>query len=434
MHQSATHSKHADNHTETDHADIAGPAWDVGNRAVVHSVGALLAITAIILSAMSLRPGIVSIGPILPSIIERFSLSHATASLLTAIPSILMGIMALPSPWLARRFGRDPVLLLALILVGLSTAARAFSVSTFGLLLSTVGVGTGIAIAGTLIAGFIKARFPTRAAVLMGIYATALSFGGAFSAATTGAVAARLPDGWRFASGMWSVVSVIAILGWLPVLLSERRHRALVPVPEPVSAVRLPLRNRTAWLIAIFFACLSFVFYALLAWIAPMYHDAGLSTTVSGLILASFTAAFMCANPILGWISKSDDRRSWLAICSVITLLGLIPIAVTQGLASGLAPFVFVPVCAFGLGGAFTLGMTLPLDNASSVEEANAWNAFVLMVGYLVAAAGPLVVGRLRDLNGDFRPSLWLLVVVAIAMLMLTPFLKPHRPGHRLAA
>jgi hypothetical protein len=55
-----------------------------------------------------------------------------------------------------------------------------------------------------------------------------------------------------------------------------------------------------------------------------------------------------------------------------------------------LDPFVFVPLCAFGLGGGFTLGMTLPLDNTHNVEEANVWNAFVPTVGYLIAAAGPL--------------------------------------------
>jgi CP family cyanate transporter-like MFS transporter len=43
-----------------------------------------------------------------------------------------------------------------------------------------------------------------------------------------------------------------------------------------------------------------------------------------------------------------------------------------------------------------------------------------------VAAAGPVLVGRLRDVEGNFRHAMWLLVAVAIAMLLLTPFLRPH--------
>jgi MFS transporter, CP family, cyanate transporter len=384
-------------------------------------LGGALAIAAIILVAIDLRPAIVSTGPILPLIRDDFQLSHAAAALLTTIPDLLMGLLALPTPWLARRFGRNPVILLALALLCLSTATRAFSTNTFGLLTSTVGVGAGIAIAGALMAGFIKASFPTKAAVLMGIYATSLSFGSTISAAATGAVAASFSGGWRLASGMWSVLGIFAILGWLAVTLRERKHRATQPVtasPRP----RLPLGNKTAWLVALYFACDNFLFYAIISWTATMYNEAGFSTTVSGFILASFTLAFTCANPVFGWLSKSDDRRGWLALSGLLAVLGLVPIAISPSF----APFLCIPLCAFGLAGGFTLGMTLPLDNTHSVEEANVWNAFVLTVGYLIAATGPLLVGALRDLAGDFRPSMWLLVLVASVMLVLAPFLRPH--------
>src|ERR1700677_1831979 len=44
---------------------------------------------------------------------------------------------------------------------------------------------------------------------------------------------------------------------------------------------------------------------------------------------------------------------------------------------------------------------------------------------YLIASTGPLLVGRLRDVSGDFRPGMWLCVGVAVIMLLLTPFLRP---------
>jgi MFS transporter, CP family, cyanate transporter len=45
-------------------------------------------------------------------------------------------------------------------------------------------------------------------------------------------------------------------------------------------------------MIALFFAANNFLFYAILAWTAPMFRENGLSATKSGLLLASFTAAF----------------------------------------------------------------------------------------------------------------------------------------------
>lgn len=385
------------------------------------AVKASVAILAILLVAISLRPGIVSIGPILPSIIDEFRLSHTAAALLTSIPDVLMGLFALPTPWLARRFGRDPVIVVALVLLFASIAGRAFSSNITGLLITTAGVGAAIAIAGALIAGFIKARFPTKAALMMGVYATALSLGSTMSAAMTGPIAQGTLTGWRLASGIWAILGVLGVCGWLMVAISERKNRALVPTASV--STKLPIRSGTAWGIALFFACDNLLFYSLLSWTSPMYREAGLSSNVAGLVLASFTAAFMIANPIFGWLSKRDDRRVLLGLSASLSCGGLVGTA----MAPSLAPFVFIPMSAFGLGGGFTLGMTLPLDNTRTVEEANVWNAFTLTVGYLVAATGPLIVGHLRDLEGNFSEAMWFLVTISVAMLALTPFLRPDR-------
>jgi CP family cyanate transporter-like MFS transporter len=382
-----------------------------------HATTDAMAIAAIFLVAINLRPGIVSVGPLLPSIIDEFGLSHAAASLLVSIPDVLMGALALPTPWLARRFGRDRVILTALVVLFGSILVRAFAGSVGQLLASTFGVGAGIAIAGALVGGFIKARFPTRAALFMGLYATSLSLGSTVSAALTGPVATY--GGWRLAAGFWGALGIFAIGGWLVVAIAEGR----VPRPSGGTTVhRLPLRNPTAWLIAIYFACINFLFYALLSWTVPMYREVGMTPTAAGLALATFMAVFMFGSLIFGWMTSSHDRRGWLAVCAALGVIGLASIAFVPAS----SPFAAIACCAIGLGGAFSLGMTLPLDNTHSVEEANVWNAFVLTVGYLIASCGPLVVGYLRDINGGFKPSFILLVAVGLVMLAVTPFLKPH--------
>lgn len=391
-----------------------------GDLGVRHrQLAAPLALAAIIIVALGLRPSLVSIGPILPFIIKDFGLSHTQASLLTSIPDLLMGLFALPTPWLASRYGRDLVLLLALALLAASTLGRAFAGNIVDLLISTAGVGIGIAVAGALIAGFIKARFATRAAVCMGIYAAALSVGSTISAAVTGPVAILVSGGWRVASGMWSFVVLLGLLVWLAVTVSEKRNHGLSNVA--VSRVRLPFRSGKAWLVALFFACVNLLFYSVLTWTTPMYLENGIPATTAGLILATFTGAFTVANPVFGWLSRNEDRRVWLAISAGLSLLGGVAIA----MAPTKAPFIWISLFAFGLGGTFTLGMTLPLDNTKSVDEANAWNAFVLMIGYVIAAGGPLAVGAIRDLTGTFDVAYWGLAGIALMMLILTPFLKP---------
>ncbi|WP_330999131.1 MFS transporter [Burkholderia cepacia] len=78
-----------------------------------------------------------SIGPLLPSISQAFGLSHTEASMLPSIPDVLMGLLALPTPWLARRFGRDRVILAALFVLFAATLGRAFAGSVVQILLLT---------------------------------------------------------------------------------------------------------------------------------------------------------------------------------------------------------------------------------------------------------------------------------------------------------
>jgi CP family cyanate transporter-like MFS transporter len=185
----------------------------------------------------------------------------------------------------------------------------------------------------------------------------------------------------------------------------------------------MPFRNRTAWLIALFFACNNFVFYACISWLAPMYVEAGWTPAHAGLLLATFTLAFMAANPVFGFLSRDEDRRLPLALGAGTALAGMLAIV----LAPTVSPYLAVAVLAFGTGGSFSLSMTLPLDNTNHADETGAWNSFVLLVSYTVAAAGPLALGQLRDITGAFRSALWLLVAVSIVMLAVTPFLQPHR-------
>jgi CP family cyanate transporter-like MFS transporter len=392
------------------------PATHHGSR----SLSLAAAAVCVVLVALDLRPGIVSTGPLLPSIIREFGLSHTQAALLTAIPTLLMGLLAVPVPWLTRRHGRDRVMFAALALLTASSLIRAFAGSVALLFATTIGIGAGIAVAGVLIAGFVKASFPKQVPIFMSLYATALALGSTLSAAATGTLAAWT-GGWRWASGVWALPGVVALAAWLFVARRSLAQAAASPAGQRYG---MPVRNRTAWLIALFFACNNFVFYACISWLAPMYVESGWTASHAGLLLATFTLAFMVANPLFGFLSRDEDRRLPLALGAGTALAGMLTIV----LAPNVSPYLAVAVLAFGTGGSFTLSMTLPLDNTKNPEETGSWNAFVLLVSYTLAAVGPLAVGQLRDASGSFRSSLWLLVAVSSIMVAAAPFLQPrHR-------
>jgi len=173
--------------------------------------------------------------------------------------------------------------------------------------------------------------------------------------------------------------------------------------------------------VAAYFATNNFLFFGFLSWIAPIYRELGATQAYAGLLLASFTMAFMLSNPLPALLSKGEDRRWLIGLFAGIALVGLTATAV----APSFMPLMTIPVVACGIGASFSLGMTLPLDNASSPEEANSWTSFVLFIGYLLGALGPLTLGLLRDQTGSFQVGLWALVAAAALLMSLAPFLLP---------
>jgi CP family cyanate transporter-like MFS transporter len=378
-------------------------------------------IAVLVLVATNLRPGIVSIGPVLTEIRGEFHINNAQASLLTAIPTLLMGLLALPTPWLARRFGRQRVVLVALTVLGLATLLRAFTTSASMLFVTTAAVGAGIAVAGALMSGFVKAHHPGRVSLLMGLYAASLGLGSTIAAALTGPVA-QLTGGWRMATAVWVIPGLVAIVAWV-------RVSGIDAAPQPSGRVSAapahahPARSVTAWLVALYFAANNFLFFGVLAWLVPMNRAFGAAPSTAGLVLAGFTTVFMLANPMPAFLSRGDDRR-WLIAGFALAFLAGIGILIAAPHAMGWLP---VALLALGIGGSFSLGMTLPLDNAADADEANAWTAFVLAIGYGLGALGPLTLGLVSDATHSFVPTLWILAAVGVLKLALAPWLSPRR-------
>lgn len=384
----------------------------------------LQAVIGLLVLSLALRPAIVSIGPILLPIQQHFGLSFTQAALLTAIPDVCMGLMALLAPSLARRHGTDRCVVAALVLLGAACLLRALAGTTMLLLFSTFLVSVGIAIAGALIGGWIKTHFPQRPALFMGIYAAGLSVGASLSAVLTAPITA-LAQSWRVGSGIWSMLCVSAVLSWL---WMGRRLSVSTPIVAPLDnqPTRLPWAEPQAWRVALHFGASQFVVYALFAWLAPASSERALTSLPPGILLGLFTAVFAVASIVAGVVpGNPEDRRGVLALSTLLALAG----AAGMAFAPAAAPTLYVLLVATGLGMGFTVGMTLPLDHAQTPAQASAWTVFMLFIGYLIAALGPICFGALRDDTGNHDLGFELLFAVLVLMLCLTTALKPARPG-----
>lgn len=379
-------------------------------------------IVMLLILSLALRPGIVSIGPILLKIRQAFNLSYSQASLLTSIPDICMGFFVLFVPALSRRLGIQRTVWLSLILLGTATLMRALAQSTALLLLWTTFVGVGIAIAGALIGGWIKENFANNSSLFMGVYAGGLSIGATMAAGGSGYISEMFAS-WRFGAGVWTVLAFTGIASWFWLTRQAHRANASSPTAAPRTAIVLPWRSGRAWFIAVFFGLSQFIAYSCLAWVAPSFSEITKSSLPSGAMLAVFTFLLAVGSFTAGFVSKkSTDRRVWLAAGMLATAVGFVGLTFFPAL----FPIVPIALIAFGQGMCFALGMMLPLDYSKS-GQAHAWSMFVLCIGYMIAALGPFSVGLLRDWSGGFFDSYLMLLILSFVMIAMIPAFKARQ-------
>lgn len=167
------------NHSNSDRLQFRLTIYLIGRRGKTMNIKhKIVPIIAIILASFNLRPVITSVSPLLGTIRQTLHMSAATASLLTSLAVLCMGLFAPFAIKLANRWSIERTIAYSLILIGLATATRYFANTAWVMLVTALLSGIGIAIVGPLLSGYIKEKFANPSRVV-GIYSLALVVGAA---------------------------------------------------------------------------------------------------------------------------------------------------------------------------------------------------------------------------------------------------------------
>ena len=108
--------------------------------------------------------------------------------------------------------------------------------------------------------------------------------------------------------------------------------------------------------------------------------------------------------------ARQTGRRLLIVLGMLLSVVGLIGAA----FAPLSAPFFWALSTGLGLGVLFTMTLTLPVDFGATPEEVGRLTAMAMSVGYLLAAIGPVAIGRLRDVTGTFEVPIALLAALVL--------------------
>lgn len=376
----------------------------------------------IVLVALNLRAALAALPPLVRTIQHDLGLNSAVAGLLTTLPVLCMGLFAPVAQRLAHRIGREATVAVALVLLLAGELLRLGGAVLAVLLGSTLLVGIGIALAGTVLPGIVKEFFAQRSGLMTGVYLLAMMLG----AATASALSVPLADAtgaWQRSLAVWSVLAVVGLAGWLPVVrrVNDRDDPADA---QGAGTGPLPWRSRTSWLLATYLALQSWGFYSQIAWISPAYQSHGWSARDAGLLLSLWSIGQLVSGvgaPALA--DRVRDRRPLVAaavLCNVAGLTGIV-------LAPTAAPVPWILLLALGQGAGFALGLVKLVDYAPTPAASARLSALVFLVSYSTASVGPLVFGAVHDATGSFTAPFTVLLAVSLAQLVLVPRLRPGR-------
>lgn len=367
----------------------------------------LLLITGILLIATTLRVTFTGAAPLLDAIRSEYGLTTAQTGLLTTLPLLAFGLVSPLAAGVARRFGIERSLLLAMILICLGVGLRSLPFVSL-LFIGTAIIGCGIALGNVLLPGLIKRDFSQHVAKMTGAYS--LTMGGAAALGSAMVVPLALAGlGWRGALLMLMAFPLLALFIWLP----QTRRQVTAPLTGSGAIHNRGIwRSALAWQVTLFLGINSLVYYVIIGWLPAILQSIGYSEAQAGSLhglLQLATAAPGLAIPLI--LHRLKDQRGiavLVALMCAVSALGLwfLPAqAVLWTLFFG-----------FGSGATMILGLTFIGLRASSAHQAAALSGMAQAVGYLLAACGPPVMGKIHDANGDWHIPLIAVALISVAM------------------
>lgn len=362
---------------------------------------------SLVLIAFNLRPVFTSLSVLLPEIMAA-GLSPAAASLLTTLPVLCLGVFALPAPALARRFGAERTLLASLVLLAAGTLLRGTG-NTAMLFVASAMAGAGIAIGNVLLPGLVKRDFARYTALMTGLYTLGICAGAAAAAALTVPIERRLTgDSWELALAIWALPAAAVVLLWAP--------QAWAAQSVPRHAVRVPGKlwhDRLAWQVTGFMGLQSALAYGVMGWLAPILRERGLDGAHAGYVVSAALLIQVATCMLMPALAVRLRNQRALA-AGVGTLLVLPMLAFLFAPLAGV--WIWALLLGCGLGGAFSLALTLIVLRAPDAHAAAQLSGMAQGMGYLISITGPLFVGLLRDWTGSFAASAGLFIGLGLLL------------------
>ncbi|ULT28789.1 MFS transporter [Sphingobacterium sp. E70] len=281
--------------------------------------------------------------------------------------------------------------------------------------MGSVMIGLGICVGNVVAPGYIKTSFPNNIGLMTGIFAVAMNLTAAFASGFSLRLGNGLALDGEVPGCLGSVGDRIDYCCFFDQLRGQKNV-----IPEQKKQVQTGIghifKSRLAWYISIFMGIQSLVYYSLISWLPKVLVDYGMAAKDTGWLLFLIQIAMipiMFVGPIIA--HRMKDQRL-MAVAVAVGMLGSILIFFLYKLDG-----IYVAAILLGLsnGLSFSLSILFFFLRAKSTANAIKISGMAQSVGYLIAAFGPPIFGKLHEIDPSWNYSFYFLAA-SIVLLLLT--------------
>ncbi|MNC10228.1 Inner membrane transport protein YeaN [compost metagenome] len=362
-------------------------------------------VTGILFIAINLRLPFTATAPVLQLIRDNFQLSITSVGWLNSLPLFAFALFSPVSATIARKFGLERTLFAALMVISAGILLRS-SGSVWALYVGTMLIGTGIALGNVLLPGLIKRDFAGNVASMTGAYSITMGAAGAVGSAIIIPLAHYWS--WNIALALLVTAPVLALILWFQQLNRHPRRNASGSNQTPTVAV---WTSPLAWQVTLFMGLNAMPFYVAVGWLPAILTDNGLSPEKAGAIhgMLQFTTAIP-GLMLAATLRRLKDQKMAAVIVSLLSGISLIGMLYAPGLS-----MLWAAILGFGCGASMMLGLTFIGLRTKNAADAAALSGMAQCVGYLMAAMGPLLLGKVHDGSGGWTVPLLMTAAITVA-------------------
>ena len=371
-------------------------------------------LAGILFLAATIRSPLTSVGPIIGNIRDQLQISNSLAGFLTTIPLLAFAIVSPFTPRIAKRFGMSRTLFYAMIILFAGIVMRSVGTSTL-LLIGTFLIGVGIAFANVLLPSLLKLSFPLHIGLMTGLYSVSMSISATLASGIAAPIANQTTYGWQGALGIWGIITLLAIIVWIP-QIQKKKEVIKLGKKDKTTKPAIPLwRSPLAWSITVFMGLQSFLFYTTASWIPVVLQTGGMTDEAAGWMLALVQLAqlpMMFIIPVVA--DKLRDQRVIVIAIFICYMIGY------GGVQFGSESLTALWMIFIGLGGgsAFGLAMMFFTLRTNTPDQAASISGMAQSIGYTLAAVGPVLFGLLHDYTNSWTAPLYTFMIVATILFI----------------